>query len=1544
MAYTFLVDGEAAEVCLTYRELDQQARSVAAWLQSFKATGEHVLLLYPPGLEYIIAFFGCLYAGAVAVPAYPPRLNRTLFRLQSIVADAQATVALTTTTILSRLQPLLAEAPYLETLRWLATDSLDSSLGSQWQKPCVSSDTLAFLQYTSGSTAAPKGVMVSHANLLHNEELIRLAFRQTSDSIIVGWLPLYHDMGLIGNVLQPLRLGASCVLMSPSLFLQRPVRWLEAISKYRATTSGGPNFAYDLCSNRVTPEQRATLDLSSWSVAFNGAEPVREETLDRFARTFESCGFRREAFHPCYGLAEATLIVSGGLKSGRQTIETVQTRMLDSHLVVETEAHETNSRRLVGCGEALLDQKIVIVQPESLTRCAPDEVGEIWVSGPSVTGGYWNRIEETERTFRAYLAETGEGPFLRTGDLGFLKDGELFVTGRLKDLIIIRGRNHYPQDIELTVEHSHPALRPGCGAAFAAEVEGEERLVIVHELDHRQQADVETVFQSIRQAISEEHEMQAHVIALIKAGTIPKTSSGKIQRHACRVAFLQSTLETLAEWQSQITSENESLLSTADPTPQSIEEVEAWLLSHMAARLGVNPSEIEVNQPITRYGLDSLIAIELMHSIESNLGVTLPMVNLLQSSSIAELATEVFAQLTAEPAHPRARITPSVELSAEHPLSQGQKALSFLHQLAPESAAYNLAFAANIRGALNPSSLHRSLQALVARHASLRTTFIKGQGEPVQRIHERMDVCFEEEDASAWSESALNERLVAEAHRPFDLEKGPVLRVILLRRSTQEHVLLLVVHHIAVDFWSLGVIVQELGALYEAERLSTPATLSTPSLQYTDYARWQSEMLAGPEGERLWSYWQKQLSGELPSLNLLTDRPRPPVQTYSGASESFQLNEELTRSLKELSHAHGATLYMTLLAAFQVLLGRYTGQEDILVGSPTTDRSWSDLAGVVGYFVNPVVLRGNLSGNPPFEEFLQQVRETVLSAFTHQDYPFALLVERLQPEHDASRSPLFQTMFILHKAHLLDQENLASFALGRTGAQIKLGDLLLESVSLEKRVAQFDLTLMMAEVEGVLVGSIQYNSDLFTAATISRMKGHFRMLLEGVVASPQQPLASLPLLTQAEQHQLLVEWNETASDYSLDQSIHRLFEAQAERTPDAVALIYEHERLTYVELNRRANQVARHLRALGIGPEVRVGILMERSVEMVVALLGVLKAGGAYVPLDPMYPHERITFMLEDAQVAVLLAQRRVMGTQPEHGKPVVCLDTEWDALAVLDDENLAHNVTSANLAYLIYTSGSTGRPKGVAIEHRSALALLEWSTRIFTEKDLAGVLASTSICFDLSIFELFVTLCSGGRVILADNALHLAALNAANEVTLINTVPSAMTELLRAGHVPASVQTVNLAGEPLQHHLVQQIYGQETIQRVFNLYGPSEDTTYSTFALMKSSEPPTIGRPISNTEIYLLDHHLQPVPVGVPAQLYIGGDGLARGYLHRPDLTARSFIPHPFSAEAGERLYRTGDLARYLEDGQIEFLGRVDQQVKIRGFRIELGEIEAAL
>ena len=578
LAYTFLQDGEMEEIHLTYADVDRRARAIGARLQSLGAYGERALLVYPPGLEFIAGFFGCLYAGVVAIPVYPPhspRLDKSLPKLRAIANDAQPVAVLTSSALLSLAENIGAQAPDLQALPWLATDTITDISASEWQPAALNSSSLAFLQYTSGSTAVPRGAMLTHGNLLHNLALIQQSFESSPETRGLFWVPLYHDLGLIGGLLEPLYSGCTSTFMSPMTILQRPLRWLQAISRTRATCSGGPNFVYDLCVRKITPEQRATLDLSSWDIAFICAEPVRCETLERFATTFASCGFRREAFYPCYGLAEATLIASGGLKAAPPVVFTVQSAALERNRVIAAPTGKDGTQTLVGCGKTLGDQEIIIVHPETFTRCSPDEVGEIWIAGPSVARGYWNQSEETKRTFQAYLTETGEGPFLRTGDLGFLKDGEVFVTGRLKDLIIIDGYNYYPQDIEQTVEQSHQSLRPSCCAAFSVDIDGKERLVIVAEVERRSVGPdlsrplpiyrpASEIVQAIRRAVAEAHELRVYAVLLLKPGSIPKTSSGKIQRHACRANFLTGSLDAISREQQTDHVLDKSALYTLD--------------------------------------------------------------------------------------------------------------------------------------------------------------------------------------------------------------------------------------------------------------------------------------------------------------------------------------------------------------------------------------------------------------------------------------------------------------------------------------------------------------------------------------------------------------------------------------------------------------------------------------------------------------------------------------------------------------------------------------------------------------------------------------------------------------------------------------------------------------------------------------------------------------------------------------------------------------------------------------------------------------------
>ena len=1313
-AYSFLVDGETESARLTYGELDRQARATAMRLLQETSPGDRALLLYPPGLEFVAAFFGCLYAGVVAVPAYPPRSHRRSGRLASIVEDARPGIVLTTAALAARWTTEEGRPAELGSLRWIATDEVPGDLAVGWREPRTDRSSLAFLQYTSGSTSTPKGVMVSHGNLLANEETIRLAFGQSEESVIVGWLPLYHDMGLIGNVLQPLYVGAPCVLMSPLAFLQSPARWLRTVSRYRATTSGGPNFAYEFCAQRISEEARRELDLSSWRVAFNGAEPVRADTLDRFAAAFAPCGFRREAFYPCYGLAEATLFVSGGEHQARPVVR------------------EREGRPLVGCGRPWGGQRIAAVSRETLAPCAEGEVGEIWVAGPTVTPGYWGRPEATEETFGARLAG-GEGPFLRTGDLGFLAAGELFVTGRIKDLVIVRGRNHYPQDLELSAERSLPSLRPGGGAAFTVETAGQERLILVQEVERGARVDPLAALQAIREAIAEEHDVHVHQVVLIRAGSLPKTSSGKVQRHVCRQAFLEGSLKTIAGGSPAAPVPEDRAAERRDP-------LEGLLRERIARALRVEPAQVSLQRSLPSLGFDSLMAANLKAELEAELGVPVPLAPLLEACDL----TAILGLLRGEGAISEGAVplAPGPASDGEAlPASHGQKALWFLQRLAPESAAYNIAAAAVLDAEPEPALLERVLQVLADRHEALRTLFPSERGEPVQQILGALVPDFAAEDARRLGDGELGARLEEAALRPFVLDAGPLLRVRLYRRPAGQPVLLLVVHHIVADLWSLSNLMTELGLLLREMTGGEPARLAPLPLTYGDWVRWQRRMLA-ERGEELWEGWRRRLAG-MSALALPFDGPPPAVQTFRGAAHRLRISRETTAALRSLGHAQGATFYMTLLAAFQTALCRWTGQEDIAVGSPSSGRGDRRLFPLVGYFVNLLVLRADLGGNPSFVGLLERVRRVALDTFAGQEYPFALLAERLQPARDAGRSTLVQVSFNFLRG---TPEGLEAFAVGAAGARVRTGSWGLEVAPLEPRTAQFELALVAAEVEDGLALLLQYGTDRLDYATTERLLGHLGSLLAGIAAGAERPLSELPLLTPAEREHLVSELNRTAAEVPRDLCAHEPFLAWAGRAPDATALIHGRETVTYGELAGRVDRLAWELASQGAGPGEPVGIFMDRSIDMVVGLLGVLAAGCAYVPLDPAYPEARIVHSLEDAGIRRIVTRPALVPRLPAGGWRPVLTPEPGEGGA---PRRLPLRATPDHPAYVIYTSGSTGRPKGVVVPHRAVVNFFSGMDAVVGCGPGDTLLAVTSIAFDISVLELLWTLGRGARVVL---------------------------------------------------------------------------------------------------------------------------------------------------------------------------------------------------
>lgn len=870
-----------------------------------------------------------------------------------------------------------------------------------------------------------------------------------------------------------------------------------------------------------------------------------------------------------------------------------------------------------------------------------------------------------------------------------------------------------------------------------------------------------------------------------------------------------------------------------------------------------------------------------------------------------------------------------------HRLSFAQQRLWFLDQMMPGTAAYNVPLGIRMSGPLDRNGLAASLSGVVTRHEALRTTFDVVDGEPLQRIHPPHDFDLLVVDLEGVKADALEERALSlcreEIHRPFDLRRGPLFRGLLLRLAGFDHILVLTLHHIVSDAWSFSVLLRELGEIYRATVQADEARLPVLPVQYVDYAAWQRAAIESEALDAELGYWRRKLGGALPELALPTDHPRPAMQNFHGSRLPFAVGANAVSGLRELARSSGTTSFTVLLVAFAALLHRYTGEEDILVGVPIAGRSQAELEDLIGFFVNTLVLRVDLSGRRSFRDLVAQASATTLDAFSHQNLPFELLVQKLNPERDLGRNPLFQVMLSVNNT---------------PRPHLSMAGLDLRPIALTTERSRFDLALSIAEGPRDLHGILEYRSDLFDPSTISRMAVHYRTLLAGALADPELRLHDLPLLTEVERRQVIEGWNGAGLEYEHEGTIHEVFEELAERSGGAVALLNGEERLTYAELNARANQLAHYLRRLGVEPDVVVGLLLERSVEMLVGVLGILKAGGAYVPLDPSYPAQRLHFMLSDTQAPVVLTHERLRPRiSQEPGRQILCLDTEWEQVAAERTENPTHIVGAGNLAYVIYTSGSTGTPKGTLVAHRGLCNVSREQIRAFGVGPGSRVLQFSSLSFDAFVFETVMALASGATLVVGDRedllpGPALVQLLRKQRVTLVTLPPSALA-ILPEDALP-DLEIITVAGEACPAHLVERW---APGRRFFNLYGPTETTIWATMApCSHGRRPPWIGKPIANTSAYVLDAWGSPVPVGVAGELYLGGDGLARGYLGRPELTAEKFVPDPFGPERGGRLYRTGDRVRWRDEGNLEFLGRVDAQVKVRGFRIELGEIEAVL
>ncbi|HLX47123.1 MAG TPA: amino acid adenylation domain-containing protein [Streptosporangiaceae bacterium] len=1574
-AYIFLADGETETARLSFAEADTRARAVAAELQRHGAAGERALITYPAenGDDYVVALLGCFYAGVVAVTCDAPRGRAGAERLAWIARDAQPRFLLG--------PPAGPDDPASGLklpagLRHVHVAGVAGDAAAGWADPGLGPGALAIAQYTSGSTRSPRGVLVSHGNVMSNEWAIESLCEHDGASVFVGWLPLFHDMGLIANVLQPLYLGTASVLMPPSAFLAKPVRWLAAITRYRGVTSGGPNFAYDLCVSRVPPEQRATLDLSTWRCAFNGAEVVRAATINRFTAAFGPAGFAPETFFPCYGLAEATLIVTGAPRGvPPRTIRADQAEL--GRRQIAPAAPGAPGRTLVSCGKPAPGTDVVIVDPEHRTRLPSGRLGEIWVAGPGVAGGYLNQPEESARTFDARLGD-GAQPFLRTGDLGALVDGELYVAGRLKDMIVIRGQNYYPHDLEWAAERAHPALRPSCGAAFAVDDGTGENLVIVYELARgHDDADIEEIASAVRRAIAAEYRIEPHTIALARSGSVPKTTSGKIRRGAARDAFRSGSLPLAGlSVRPAAGAPGGEAGDGAMPDPALLTALGAreWaaalarvLARVIAARAGA--AELAEDQPLSTAGLDSLAAIEVQHIVQQRYAVELPPFTLLRDVSAVDVAADVAAAVAGRPAPAdkaagggpsRARATAPADAPGQAdgptagPLSAMQQALWFENELAPAGPAYTLVRALRLRGPLDLDAFRRATARVVARQPALRTRISADGGDLRQIVTD--GIPLHEEHLREPGEPALTEWLAAAASRPFLRTAEPLARVTLLRLAGDDHVLVLAAHHAVADLWSLTVVIRELTALYAEETLGTPAGLPPLRTSPARHAAAELAMLGSAEGEELRAYWAARLHGAPAALELPLDRSRPAARMFRGATCPVRISAGLTARLNELSHAHRTTLFTTLITAYQVLLGRLSGQRDVIVGTLASGRDRAEVANLAGCFINLVPIRAAIDGAEPFASLLDRARTQVLSDLAHSGLPFSSLVAALAPARTPGRPPLVQALLVFQPGHGSAEDAARALTLGGP-ATMRCAGLEIETVPVPQPWTHHDLTVNLADAGGEVTGAFEYDAALFGQPTIAALAGRFTQLLDAVAGAPGQPVGSLPVLLPGEREAVCLAAHGPLRPRDRD-GLHELVLAQAARTPDAVAVAAPGAggstvHLSYGGLRRQSARLAARLTAAGVRPESRVGVMLDRSADLPVALLAVLRCGACYLPLDPADPAHRLRYLIEDAASGVVITNGELAASL--RALPGIEVIT-WPEPPGQGDAGRRGPARGTRphpeqAAYIIYTSGSTGRPKGVVIPHRGIVNRLAWMQEAMELTAGDRVAQKTPVTFDVSVWELFWPLAYGACLVLARPGGHrdppyLAGFLRREQVTTAHFVPSMLAEFLAdpgRGTLPA-LRRVVCSGETLPAPLRDQ-FRAALGARLYNLYGPTETSVDVTWWECQPGEegPVPIGAAIANTQVYVLGPAGELAPPQAPGEIYVGGAAVARGYLNRPGLSAAAFVPDAYGP-AGARLYRTGDRARRRPDGALAYLGRTDGQVKIAGNRVELGEVEEAL
>ncbi|MBD1913465.1 MULTISPECIES: non-ribosomal peptide synthetase [unclassified Leptolyngbya] len=1462
---------------LTYQALNDRANQLAHFLQSHGVKPDTpVGLCVDRSFDLVISVLAILKAGGAYLPLDP---SYPVERLHYMLENAQAPLLLTQSHLLPHLPSGTISTICLDTEAQSITQLSTANPTSE-----VEVGHLAYVIYTSGSTGRPKAVAMPHA------PLVNLIQWQQQSSITAGaktlqFTPISFDVSF-QEIFATLTTGGTLVLIS-DIRRRDPLELLKCLNQAQIARLFLPFVALQHLADAAC--DTGTIPTHLREVITAGEQLRITPAIAHWFSQMPDC-----TLHNHYGPSETHVV----------TAYTMQGAPSEWEL-------------LPPIGRVIANTEIYLLDPQ-LQPVPEGTAGEVYIGGLCLAREYLNRPDLTHQRFIANPLTTRSTERLyKTGDLAcYLPDGNLKYLGRADQQVKIRGFRVELGEIEAVLEQ-HPAVQEA--VAIAREDDSRQRLIayviVAPELTDD---DIARLPKLLRQFLKTQLPDYMLPHSMMVLDQFPLTPSGKVDRLHLPIPQHQPEVESLTR-------------------PRTA--TEATLAQIWAGVLGLQ--HIGIDDDFLELGGHSLLATQVMSRIRDAFGVELSLRCLFDAPTVRQLAETIVAQQSSDTAPLQLEPVPR---NTDLPLAYVQEPLWLLDQLMPSHPFYSVPEAFRIEGSLDVQALEQSFQAIVDRHEAVRTNFLIVDGKPVQVIRPSMsfhlNVVDLEPQAIAPSlpvtqqDTELGWLILEESRRPFDLTQDLLLRATLFSMSNTEHVLFINLHHIVCDGWSLSILLHELSTIYQNYVFHTSIALPALKIQYADFAVWNRQWLQDDIREQQLAYWKQKLAGLPPMLQLPTDYARPLTTRYRGARHFLSLSHQVSERLKQLSHQEGATLFMTLLGAFQTLLFHYSGQDDIAIGSLLANRHRPELEALIGFFANTIVLRTDLSGQPTFRELLQRVRETTLEAYAHQDLPFEQLVRSLQPDRDLNQNPLVQVVFNL--------QNTRTSAWGIPGVA-------LTQLAIDNETVKFDLFLELAETPTGLTGYFEYSTDLFHADTIARLAEHFQILLDKIVANPDQKLSEFYLLTPTEQQQLCT-WNQTQADIP-SACMHQLFEAQVERTPNAIAVEFEGRSLTYRELNQRSNRLAHYLQTLGVKPETLVGICVERSLEMVIGLLGILKAGGAYVPLDPAYPQARLAFMLEDSEISVLLTQHGLVKKLPTHTAQIVCLDTHWEQIAIAPQENLDSGVTADHLAYTIYTSGSTGKPKGVQIEHRALTNFLHSMRQQpgLTAQDT--LLAVTTISFDIAALELYLPLIVGARLVLvsrevASNATQLSRALQQSGATVMQATPATWRLLLAGGWQGNRSLKLLCGGEALPRELANQLLPR--CQSLWNMYGPTETTIWSALHPVEPGDGPVVvGRAIANTHIYILNSHahdvFNPVPIGVPGEVFIGGDGLARGYLNRPELTAERFIWGQLDGTA-TRLYKTGDLGRYRPDGTLEILGRVDHQVKIRGFRIELGDIEAAL